>query len=225
VTGEVNSAPPASPLALQLAWTKVDARDDPDTFPRIELRVFGLTAEMVATAKARAAAMSPGRGSISFAPDGGLAPGELVERPAVSWTFVKSCSVAMPLSWCTAKVAGPTTVVTLDPAWAPQFAVAVRYVDERVPGEPIACVRSYRDGKMAAERCDPGKRTADSWWEVGVIDAVTGKTPEMLAQEQRATAARAAAAAAAADAGAVAEAGRAEAGAPAAPRDATVAKD
>jgi hypothetical protein len=223
VTGEVNAAPPSSPLALQLAWTKVDARDDPDTFPRIELRVYGLTAEMVTWAKARAAAMSAGRSSVSFAPDAG-GPGELVERPSIAWTQVKSCSVTVPLSWCTAKVAGPTTVVTLDPAWAPQFAVAVHFVDERVPGEPIPCLRSYRDGKMAAERCDPSKRTADSWWEVGVIDSVTGKTPEMLAQEQRAAAARVAAAApaAVADAGAGGEAGRVDGGAPAAPRDASV---
>jgi len=222
VTGEVAVPPPAGPLALQFLWTNVDARDDPDTFPRMELRVFGMTAEMVAGAKARAAAMSgPGqRSSLSFASDGGTSTA-LVELPSVAWTMVKACTVTIPLSWCTAKLAGPTTVVTLDPAWAPQFAVAVHFVDERVPGQPVPCLRSFRDGKLAAERCDPGKRNADSFWEVGVIDALTGKTPEMLAQEQKAAAARAAAAA---DAGAVREAGRVDGVAPDAPHEASAPK-
>jgi hypothetical protein len=190
VTGEVEVPPPPGPLSLQLAWTKLDATDDPDTFPRIELHSYGLSQELLTASRARAAAAAGATGKL----------GETTERPTIGWTVVKSCAVAVPLSWCTAKIAGPTTVMTLDPAWAPEFAVSVHYTDERVPGQPILCVRSYRDGKMRAERCDPDKRSADSWWEVGVIDGATGKTPEMLAQE-RAAAARAAAAAAA-DAGA-----------------------
>jgi hypothetical protein len=170
VTGAVEVPPPPGPLSLQMAWTKVEANDDPATFPRVELHVFGLVSEALAAAKARG-----------------------VDRPTVAWSVVKSCALTVPLSWCTPKAAGATTLMALDPTWAPELAVAVRYVDERVPGQPILCVRSYRDGKMRAERCDPDKRSADSLWEVGVFDSLTGKTPEMLAQEKAATAARAAA--------------------------------
>jgi hypothetical protein len=192
VTGAVEVPPPPGPFSLQLAWTKVDANDDPATFPRIELHVFGVAPEAVAAAKARGA----------------------TERPAVAWSVVKSCALTVPLSWCTPKAAGSTTVMTLDPAWTPEFSVAVHYTDERVPGQPILCVRSYRDGKMRAERCDPDKRKADGWWEVGVFDSLTGKTPEMLVQEKAAVAARAAAA----DAGAPQDGGPAgDARAPAAP--------
>jgi hypothetical protein len=186
VAGGITVVPPPGPLSLQLAWTKVEAQDDPATFPRIELRVFGLTAEAVASVNARAASMAgivDGGGSLRFIPDAAAPPGTIV-RPSVSWTLVKACTASVPLSWCTAKVAGATTVAALDPSWASEFAVAVYYIDERVPGQPIACVRSYRDGKMGAERCDTEKRNAESFWEVGVIDAVTGKTPEMLAGER-----------------------------------------
>ena len=62
--------------------------------------------------------------------------------------------------------------------------MAVHYTDERVQGQPMLCLRSYRDGKLAAERCDPDKRTDDTWWDIGVLDSATGKTPEALAAEK-----------------------------------------
>jgi hypothetical protein len=156
---DVKVPPPAAPLSLQMVWTKMDASDDPATFPRIELHAFGVTPEM------------PRAGSP--APTG----------PAVPWGGVRDCSVSAPLRSCTAKMAGSTTVMTLDPSSSKGFALAVHYVDERVPGQPIVCVRSYRDAKVQTDRCDTDKRQAGAWWNVGVIDARTGKTMEMIADE------------------------------------------
>lgn len=129
-----------------------------------------------------------------------------------AWGSIKDCSVDSAASWCTAKAAGPTTLMTLDPASARLFAVGVHYTDERVEGQPVLCVRAYRDGKMQTEVCDSKVRKDDSWWDVAVVDAATGKTLEALAQERAAaTVAAAAARKASADkaAGAVPDAGAA----------------
>jgi hypothetical protein len=175
VTGEVNVPPPAAPLALQMVWTKLDANDDPDTFPRIELHAYGLPPEMSRSMKPTPTGAAP-------------------KTPTIAWGAVKNCTVSAPQPWCTAKLAGSTTLMTLDASSAQQFALAVRYTDERVPGQPVLCVRAYRDGKQTAERCDSEKRNAEAWWDLGLIDSLTGKTPDALALE-RAAAARAAAAA------------------------------
>jgi hypothetical protein len=107
-------------------------------------------------------------------------------RPTAQWGRMKDCSVDSAMYGCTAKAAGPTTLMTLDPTSAKQFAVAVHYTDERVAGQPVLCVRAYRDGKMQTEACDPRVRKDDAWWDVAVIDAATGKTPEALALERTA---------------------------------------
>jgi hypothetical protein len=177
VTIDVDVAPPAAPLSLQLVWTHLDANDDPSTFPRVELHAFGLAVE---------------------APK----PGKPVPRlPQVVWGAVKDCAVAAANAtagpaanpaWCTGKTAGSTTLMTLDPTSFKDYAIGVHYADERIPGQPVLCVRSYRDGKMQAERCDPDKRAADSWWDAGVIDTRTGKTMEMAAQEAAVALAKAA---------------------------------
>jgi hypothetical protein len=163
-TVDVDVPPPNAPLSLQMAWTKMDPEDDPSTFPRIELHAFGVTPEMPKA--------------------GGPAP----RGSDVAWGKVRDCSLAAPVASCTAKLAGPTTLMTLDPKSSKGFALAVHYVDERVVGQPVVCVRSYADGKLSADRCDPDKRDADSWWNVGVIDSKTGKTMEMIAGELAAAA-------------------------------------
>ncbi len=179
VTAEVKVPPPDAPLALQLAWTKLDAIDDPAALPRAELHAYPLSADVVRAAKAAA----------------GNKPGAVEKPPSVSWGNVKDCSNATPPPWCKTQVAGPTSVMTLDAAYAPEFAIGVHYTDERVPGQPPLCVRVYRDGKLVTERCDADKRDVDAYWTAGVIDSATGKTPDVLAQERAAALARAAAAA------------------------------
>jgi hypothetical protein len=111
-------------------------------------------------------------------------------RPGIPWGRVRGCSVESAVPGCAAKAAGPTTLMTLSPTSAKQFAVAVHYTDERVEGQPVLCVRAYRDGKMQAEACDVQVRKDDTWWDVAVIDAATGRTTEALALERAAAAAR-----------------------------------
>jgi hypothetical protein len=79
--------------------------------------------------------------------------------------------------------------MTLDPPSAKQFLVAVHYEDERVDGQPVLCVRAYRDGKLQTEACDTQVHKDGAWWDAAVIDAATGKTPQVLAQERAAAAA------------------------------------
>ncbi len=111
--------------------------------------------------------------------------------PLSQWGRGRDCSVDSPMPGCTAKIAGPTTLMTLDPASAKQFAVAVHYTDERVEGQPVLCVRAYRDGKMQTQACDTEVRKDDGWWQVAVIDSASGKTPEALALERSAGARKA----------------------------------
>jgi hypothetical protein len=167
VTADVIVPPPAGPLSLQMVWTKMSPEDDPSTFPRIELHAFGVTPEAPKAGKP--------------APHG----------PEVPWGKVRDCSISAALATCTVKMAGATTVMTLAPASSKGFALAVHYIDDRVVGQPVVCVHSYRDGKLQADVCDPDKRDADTWWNVGVIDSRTGKTMEMLTQELTLAAAKA----------------------------------
>jgi hypothetical protein len=171
---EVNVVPPADALVLQFVWTKFDPSDDPTTFPRIEMHVLGINPP------------EP--------PKKGL-PKPL---PPIKWGAVPDCALESdkpPPPWCSTKAVGPTTIVTVDPSAAKQFAVALHYTDERFPGQPIACVRAYRNGTMQAELCDPTPRK-EGWWDAGTLDAASGKTPEGLAQDKAAALAAANAAAA-----------------------------
>jgi hypothetical protein len=171
-SAEVSVAPPNDSLVLQFVWTKFDPSDDPTTFPRIELHVLGIN------------------------PPDPPKKGPPKPTPPIKWGTVADCALETdktPPAWCTTKAVGPTTVMTIDPSAAKDFAVALHYTDERFPGQPIACVRSYRNGTLQAELCDPTPRK-EGWWEAGTIDAVSGKTPEGLAQDKAAAAAAARAA-------------------------------
>jgi hypothetical protein len=110
-------------------------------------------------------------------------------HPVVLWGSLKHCSLEGAIPGCTTKAAGPTTLMTLDPPSAKQFLVAVHYEDERVDGQPVLCVRAYRDGKLQTEACDTQVHKDGAWWDAAVIDAATGKTPQVLAQERAAAAA------------------------------------
>jgi hypothetical protein len=169
---EISVAPPNDSLVLQFVWTKFDPSDDPTTFPRIELHALGINP-----------------------PD---PPKKGLPKPLapIKWGTVPDCALESdksPPAWCTTRAVGPTTIMTIDPSAAKDFAVALHYTDERFPGQPIACVRSYRNGTLQAELCDPQARK-EGWWEAGTLDSVSGKTPEGLAQDKAAAAAAARAA-------------------------------
>src|ERR1700679_3121691 len=106
---------------------------------------------------------------------------------------VTVCSVENTATFCKAERMGFTTVMTVDGNAAKLFALGVHFTDDRVQGQAVPCVRSYRAGKLVSDLCDTNARKADSWWNVGVFDAETAKTRETLALERAAAAARAAA--------------------------------
>lgn len=154
IAANVLVAPPADALALQMVWTKRDASDDLSTLPRVELHALGDT------------------------PTGVKLPGgRQLPPPPIKWGAVHDCSVEEDRrpAGCTAKPLSITTILTLDPTTAPQFAVAVHYTDERFPGGAVVCVRTFRRGVLQGELCDDSPRKENTWWEVETVDAVTGK--------------------------------------------------
>jgi len=179
---------PKQPLVLQMIWTKFDPNDDPATFPRIELHGLQLNADgsMVA------AGAQPTTGPISLGAHGAPLPGA-AGAPPIVWTGKGGCAADSPASFCKAAAVGFTTEMTLDPKTARLFAVGVHYTDERVSGQPVACVRVYRVGTLVADLCDSTAHKDDTWWQAAVLDSDTGKTVQTVASERAVAEAKAAA--------------------------------
>ena len=200
---------PKEPLVLQMIWTKFDPDDDPSTFPRLELHAESLNADggpvgSPLRPKPPKPVAKPGM------PDTPPPPSPLpgtAGAPPIVWGRVGGCSIEGTAPYCKATAVGFTTVMTLDPGAASLYAVGLHFTDDRVQGQAVPCVRSYRDGKLVQDLCDTNARKADSWWQVGVFDGATGKTVQTLAAERAQAAIKAAAEAkAAADAKALADA-------------------
>ncbi len=179
---EVNATPRA-PFALQLVWTKFDPEDDPSTFPRIELAVQPLSADGAPLGSAPAAPATKGVVPLPGAPG----------APPIAWRKSGVCSIESASPYCKAEPMGFTTVASIDPQAAKLFAVGVHFTDERVEGQAVPCVRSYRIGKLVSDVCDTIPRRADSWWQAVVLDAETGKTVQAVAAERSQAAAKVAA--------------------------------
>lgn len=156
-------APPAS-LAAQLVWSKFDPRDDPSTFPRVEIHIVELDGD--------AKPMPP-------RPKGArpTGPGEL------PWGDPKSdCTTGTKAHFCDLRPIAHSTFVSLFHEPTSRYRIAVKYNDDRGPSGPAACVRIYKNGKKSADACDPLPRKADTFWDVGTLDAASGalefaKTP------------------------------------------------
>jgi len=176
-------AEPKDLLVVQLIWTKFDPDDDPSTFPRIELHSLNLDA----TGNAIGTPRVYGKPS--------ALPGT-PEAPPIVWGKTGGCSIEGTAPYCKAAAKGFTTVMSLEPAAAAFYAIGVHFTDDRVQGQAVPCVRSYRAGKLIADLCDTNARPADAWWLAGVIDSQTGKTVQTLAAERAQAAATAAAASA-----------------------------
>ncbi len=215
-TAEVTVTPKA-PLVVQLVWTKFDPDDDPSTFPRIELAAQKVNADIgVAAALFGAAGAAKGGAGVAAAKKGAPAAAAPLKEPPLPGTpgsppivFAKggSCSVENSAPFCKAERMGFTTVMTLDASLGKMFALGVHFTDDRVQGQAVPCVRSYRAGKLVTDLCDTNARKADTWWTVGVFDGESAKTTETIAVERAQAAEKAAAAAkAASDAKSIAEA-------------------
>jgi hypothetical protein len=176
---------PKDPLVLQMIWTRFDPDDDPSTFPRIELHALALNPDgSVMGAPKTTFLRRPGKklaadGVTELAPLPGT-PG----APPIVWGPAGGCSLEGAEPYCKATAMGFTTIMSLVPSAATLFAVGVHFTDERVRGQAVACVRSYRGGKLVSDLCDTETRKANTWWQVGVFDEETAKTVETLAAER-----------------------------------------
>jgi hypothetical protein len=181
---------PKQPLVLQMIWTKFDPNDDPATFPRVQLRALTLNADGSMVAPGATPVMPPPgpAGAVRSGP----MPGAF-GAPPISWDSKGACTIDGAVSFCKATSTGFSTVMTIDPKTAGLFAVGVHYTDERVKGQPVACVRVYRVGTLVEDLCDSTAHKDDTWWQVGVIESDTGKTVQTVATERVAAETKAAA--------------------------------
>jgi len=92
----------------------------------------------------------------------------------------RECSLdKQPPELCELRRYGAYTVMKLRPS-DEKMPLTVRYLDERAEKGPAPCVQIWFDGVRTAEACDRKHRDADERWEVGVLDAATGKLGEPL---------------------------------------------
>jgi hypothetical protein len=157
-TSEVQVLAPKDALVVQMLWTKFQPGDDPTTFPRVELHLLGDTPPP-----------PPPPGQV-------LAPMAARSQP---WILVKGdCTLenAKPPSWCRAHALANTTIEEVGKDAFPLYRIGVHYSDDRYAGQPVLCVRTFR-GTLASEWCDDKVRSEGNWWDVGRVDASTGKVP------------------------------------------------
>lgn len=157
-TSDVTVAPPKDALVVQMLWTRFQPEDDPSTFPRVELHIVG------------------DKPPPPPPPGHSLPPLASRSQP---WILVHGDCVLggqKPPAWCKARTLAATTVVELPIDAFPLYRIGVRYGDDRYAGQPVLCVRTFR-GALATEWCDDKVRSEGNWWDVGTVDAVTGKLP------------------------------------------------
>ncbi len=157
-TTDVDVAPPKDALVVQMLWTKFQPEDDPSTFPRVELHLLGDKPPP-----------PPPPGKM-------LAPVASRSQP---WILVHGdCTVEneKPPPWCHAHALARTSIEEVSTDAFPQYRIGVHYGDDRYAGQPVLCVRTFR-GVLASEWCDDKVRSEGNWWDVGRVDALTGKVP------------------------------------------------
>lgn len=163
---KIDVAPPTDDLYVELVWSNFTSSDDPDTFPRVELR-----------------AKEPAGRDMNILPVPSKAQSVNNQRhapgaPTLTPKAVPNlCTIDLadhPL-WCDTWKYGKNTVMRLRGSAGGRFAVTVHYVDDRFAGAPVACIRTFAKGKMALELCDNQLRKADSNWEIGSIVEATGR--------------------------------------------------
>lgn len=178
-TGEtiatIDAPPPSPDFYAELVWSNFTSSDDPDTFPRVELHAndapkppMSASAEPTTSAKPVTSAKAPPKGAPS---KGALIFAQRKPPP-------KSCAMfgVDRAAWCVdvAKY-GKNTLMHLKGSSDGLYDLSVHYTDDRFPGAPIACIRTYVQGKAAYEMCDNHTRKADETWDLGVVEEATGK--------------------------------------------------
>jgi hypothetical protein len=157
-TTDVEVTPPKDALVVQMLWTKFQPEDDPSTFPRVELHLLG------------------------DKPPPPPLPGHVLPPMAARsqpWILVHGdCTLenTKPPAWCHARTLSNTTIAEVSTDAFPLYRIGVHYSDDRYAGQPVLCVRTFR-GALAGEWCDDKIRSEGNWWDVGRVDAITGKVP------------------------------------------------
>jgi hypothetical protein len=107
-----------------------------------------------------------------------LPRGELHAVDANASAGKRDCSAGIKESerptWCDAKKQGANALLRIAAAPPGRYTIFVRYLDDRDEKSPVACVRTLVGSKVISETCDPEKRKKGSFWELGVMDEVTG---------------------------------------------------
>jgi hypothetical protein len=165
---KIEAPPPSDDLYVEMVWSNFTSSDDPDTFPRVELRAkepAGRDLNIVPVAppsKAQSVLNQrrpPGAPSIAPKVVPNLCTIDLADHPL----------------WCDTWKYGKNTLMRLRGASGGRFAITVHYVDDRFAGAPVACIRTFAKGKLALELCDNQLRKADTNWEIGSIVEATGR--------------------------------------------------
>jgi hypothetical protein len=164
---KIDVAPPSDDLYVEMVWSNFTSSDDPDTFPRVELRAKeppGRDLNIVPVTPSKAQSVNnqrhaPGAPTLGPKPVPNLCTLDLADHPL----------------WCDTWKYGKNTVMRLRGSSGGRFAITVHYIDDRFAGAPVACIRTFAKGKMALELCDNQIRKADTNWEIGSIVEATGR--------------------------------------------------
>jgi hypothetical protein len=83
------------------------------------------------------------------------------------------CSPATAKPWCEVHVTGNVQQAVLQPEHGKTYRAYVSYQDFRLKGSPVACVRTFPQGRPSNAVCDESLRAAGVAWELGAIDDAT----------------------------------------------------
>ena len=160
---KIEAPPPSDDLYVEMVWSNFTSSDDPDTFPRVELRAkepSGRDMNVMPVVKTHIA--DPHH------------PGTAI-TPAKAVANLCTIDLADHPLWCDTWKYGKNTLMRLRGATGGRFAITVHYIDDRFAGAPVACIRTFAKGKMALELCDNQIRKADTNWDIGAIVEATGR--------------------------------------------------
>ncbi len=100
----------------------------------------------------------------------------VVELPAKLGS-ADDCTADAPHDpWCTVASSVALQQARLKPEPRKRYRVAVKYVDDRFAGAPVACVRTFPPGKPPFQTCEDAAtvRKAGAVWDLGALDPDTG---------------------------------------------------
>ncbi|HVJ91034.1 MAG TPA: hypothetical protein VM580_14620, partial [Labilithrix sp.] len=102
----------------------------------------------------------------------------------------RRCSSEVPVpGLCDAKTRGAYTYMKI-PASRRRLPLSLHYLDERAQSGPVPCVNVWFNGDRTVTTCDKDHRHAEDRWEIGTIEAWTGKVlaPKPQAEAKHASA-------------------------------------